>query len=183
MREADIKNFIAKKNAPYIPNGKATTVKATLFKNKSPRQHERLPVLGKTPNGQREKIQYTPVGIDAEKIMESASLRRTLMMYGESAIAANAVNANDDVESELIHNIDAKKNILPRAVQNLIGSLTLRDQDILRFYFYENMTLSQIGKHIGLCGPRVLQLKNRACKRLRETDLAHQILFQMMPLQ
>ena len=44
-----------------------------------------------------------------------------------------------------------------------------REQEVLRLYYYENLTLAQIGKILGVTESRVSQIHSAAVKKLRET--------------
>jgi len=44
-----------------------------------------------------------------------------------------------------------------------------REQQVLRFYYYENLTLAQIGQILGVTESRVSQIHSAAVKKLRET--------------
>jgi RNA polymerase sigma factor for flagellar operon FliA len=57
----------------------------------------------------------------------------------------------------------------------MIRSLTPREQVILRLYFYEEMSLGQVGKSIGLSAERTRQVMQRACRKLRETQPAQRL--------
>ena len=64
---------------------------------------------------------------------------------------------------------------LRKEIERVLNKLTLREADILRFYFglnHKNMhTLSETGEEFNLTSERVRQIKDKAIKRLRYTTL------------
>lgn len=56
------------------------------------------------------------------------------------------------------------RTLLATAVQ----SVRDREQEVLRLYYYENLTLSQIGQILGVTESRVSQIHSGAVKKLRE---------------
>lgn len=58
--------------------------------------------------------------------------------------------------------------LLARAIQ----STRDREQEVLRLYYYENLTLAQIGEILGVTESRVSQIHSGAVKKLRERLLA-----------
>jgi len=78
---------------------------------------------------------------------------------------------NDDVvtpDSELM--VDS----LRREVQCVLSTLTKRESDVIAFYYGLNgehaMTLQDIGDKFGLTRERIRQIKEKATRRLRQTD-------------
>ncbi len=59
------------------------------------------------------------------------------------------------------------RSLLAGAVQQVRE----REQEVLRLYYYENLTLAQIGKILGVTESRVSQIHSAAVKKLRETLL------------
>ncbi|WP_062202990.1 sigma-70 family RNA polymerase sigma factor [Demequina salsinemoris] len=57
------------------------------------------------------------------------------------------------------------RSLLADAVQQVRE----REQEVLRLYYYENLTLAQIGKILGVTESRVSQIHSAAVKKLRET--------------
>jgi RNA polymerase sigma factor for flagellar operon FliA len=57
------------------------------------------------------------------------------------------------------------RSLLATAVQ----SVRDREQQVLRLYYYENLTLSQIGEILGVTESRVSQIHSGAVKKLRES--------------
>jgi len=55
--------------------------------------------------------------------------------------------------------------LLATAIQNTRD----REQEVLRLYYYENLTLAQIGQILGVTESRVSQIHSGAVKKLRET--------------
>jgi RNA polymerase sigma factor for flagellar operon FliA len=54
-----------------------------------------------------------------------------------------------------------------RALADAIGQLAERDQVVVSLYYFENLTLAEIGKVLGVTESRVCQLHTRAVLRLR----------------
>jgi RNA polymerase sigma factor for flagellar operon FliA len=50
-----------------------------------------------------------------------------------------------------------------------IGEVRDREQEVLRLYYFENITLAQIGKVLGVTESRVSQIHTAAVKKLRES--------------
>ncbi len=50
-----------------------------------------------------------------------------------------------------------------------IGEVRDREQEVLRLYYFENFTLAQIGKVLGVTESRVSQIHTQAVKKLRES--------------
>lgn len=67
--------------------------------------------------------------------------------------AATSVEANE------------RRALLAEAVQNVRD----REQEVLRLYYYENLTLAQIGQILGVTESRVSQIHSGAVKKLRES--------------
>ncbi|WNM23423.1 FliA/WhiG family RNA polymerase sigma factor [Demequina capsici] len=57
------------------------------------------------------------------------------------------------------------RSLLADAVQQVRE----REQEVLRLYYYENLTLAQIGRILGVTESRVSQIHSAAVKKLRET--------------
>jgi RNA polymerase sigma factor for flagellar operon FliA len=60
-----------------------------------------------------------------------------------------------------------RRELLASAVQQVRD----REQEVLRLYYYENLTLSQIGGILGVTESRVSQIHSAAVKKLRESLL------------
>ncbi len=58
-----------------------------------------------------------------------------------------------------------RRELLASAVQQVRD----REQEVLRLYYYENLTLSQIGQILGVTESRVSQIHSAAVKKLRES--------------
>lgn len=58
-----------------------------------------------------------------------------------------------------------RRELLASAVQQVRD----REQEVLRLYYYENLTLSQIGQILGVTESRVSQIHSGAVKKLRES--------------
>lgn len=69
--------------------------------------------------------------------------------------AANSVEATE------------RRELLASAVQQVRD----REQEVLRLYYYENLTLAQIGQILGVTESRVSQIHSAAVKKLRESLL------------
>ncbi|MGC4174770.1 FliA/WhiG family RNA polymerase sigma factor [Demequina sp.] len=67
--------------------------------------------------------------------------------------AANSVEATE------------RRELLASAVQQVRD----REQEVLRLYYYENLTLAQIGQILGVTESRVSQIHSAAVKKLRES--------------
>ena len=67
--------------------------------------------------------------------------------------AANSVEATE------------RRELLAGAVQQVRD----REQEVLRLYYYENLTLAQIGQILGVTESRVSQIHSAAVKKLRES--------------
>ncbi len=52
-----------------------------------------------------------------------------------------------------------------------VGKLSEREQLVVRLYYYEGMTLAEIGDILGVTRERIRQLRDRALKRLREGEM------------
>ncbi|MDN4477196.1 FliA/WhiG family RNA polymerase sigma factor [Demequina sp. SYSU T00039] len=65
------------------------------------------------------------------------------------------------------HALEARErsSLLAVAVQGVRD----REQEVLRLYYYENLTLAQIGEILGVTESRVSQIHSAAVKKLRET--------------
>jgi RNA polymerase sigma factor for flagellar operon FliA len=58
-----------------------------------------------------------------------------------------------------------RRELLANAVQQVRD----REQEVLRLYYYENLTLAQIGQILGVTESRVSQIHSAAVKKLRES--------------
>jgi RNA polymerase sigma factor for flagellar operon FliA len=58
-----------------------------------------------------------------------------------------------------------RRELLANAVQGVRD----REQEVLRLYYYENLTLAQIGQILGVTESRVSQIHSAAVKKLRES--------------
>jgi RNA polymerase sigma factor for flagellar operon FliA len=54
-------------------------------------------------------------------------------------------------------------------LSHAIGEVRDREQEVLRLYYFENFTLAQIGKVLGVTESRVSQIHTQAVKKLRES--------------
>ena len=67
----------------------------------------------------------------------------------------------------------ASNSVEDREVKTLLASAVQgvrdREQEVLRLYYYENLTLSQIGKILGVTESRVSQIHSGAVRKLRES--------------
>jgi RNA polymerase primary sigma factor len=77
-------------------------------------------------------------------------------------------DSEDTPDSELIN------DSLRREVQRALATLTMREAEVITFYFGLNgehaMTLEEIGEKFNLTRERVRQIKEKAIRRLRHTS-------------
>lgn len=76
----------------------------------------------------------------------------------ETVMSLSVPGAGSSVEAT------ERRELLADAVQQVRD----RDQEVLRLYYYENLTLAQIGQILGVTESRVSQIHSGAVKKLRE---------------
>lgn len=76
----------------------------------------------------------------------------------ETVLSLSVPGAGSSVEAT------ERRELLADAVQQVRD----RDQEVLRLYYYENLTLAQIGQILGVTESRVSQIHSGAVKKLRE---------------
>lgn len=77
----------------------------------------------------------------------------------ETVLSLSVPGAGSSVEAT------ERRELLAGAVQQVRD----REQEVLRLYYYENLTLAQIGQILGVTESRVSQIHSGAVKKLRET--------------
>jgi RNA polymerase primary sigma factor len=77
-------------------------------------------------------------------------------------------------DSEVTPDFELMNDSLRREVQRALSTLTLRESDVITYYFGLNgehsMTLEEIGEKFNLTRERVRQIKEKAIRRLRHTS-------------
>jgi RNA polymerase primary sigma factor len=77
-------------------------------------------------------------------------------------------------DSEVTPDFELMNDSLRREVQRALSTLTLREADVITYYFGLNgehaMTLEEIGEKFNLTRERVRQIKEKAIRRLRHTS-------------
>lgn len=76
----------------------------------------------------------------------------------DHVIALSVPGASTSIEAQ------EARSLLAQAIQGVRD----REQEVLRLYYYENLTLSQIGQILGVTESRVSQIHSAAVKKLRE---------------
>jgi RNA polymerase sigma factor FliA len=76
-----------------------------------------------------------------------------------------AAHPSPDVADDLLGEDDG----MPPGLGDAISGLVERDQIVLALYYWERLTLTEIGRVLGVTESRVSQLHTRATGRLRET--------------
>ncbi|GIG53250.1 FliA/WhiG family RNA polymerase sigma factor [Demequina activiva] len=86
------------------------------------------------------------------------------MVAGGETRAIDAVLDNAAPEASLSVEVRETSTLLAGAIQ----SVRDREQEVLRLYYFENLTLAQIGQILGVTESRVSQIHSGAVKKLRE---------------
>ncbi|MFA7567420.1 MAG: RNA polymerase sigma factor WhiG [Alkalispirochaeta sp.] len=79
------------------------------------------------------------------------------------------MSIGDSIESPYSRNPDAivEKQEMKRVIVEAIGNLPDREKKVLVLYYYENLTLKEIGAVLGVTESRISQLHTKAIVRLR----------------
>ncbi len=87
------------------------------------------------------------------------------MVSGGETQALDAALEHSAPEASLSFDVQETKTLLFTAIQGVRD----REQEVLRLYYFENLTLAQIGVVIGVTESRVSQIHSGAVKKLRES--------------
>jgi len=79
------------------------------------------------------------------------------------------MSIGDSIESPHSRNPDAivEKQEMKRVIVEAIGELPDKEKKVLVLYYYENLTLKEIGAVLGVTESRISQLHTKAILRLR----------------
>jgi RNA polymerase sigma factor for flagellar operon FliA len=118
------------------------------------------------------------MGISVDKLQE---VLLTSNMNNLWSLQDPVINKDGEVK-ELIDYISSDKETDPsklfeikecrKKLTSAIKKLTLREQLVVRLYYYEELTLKEIGNIIGLTESRICQLLNETILKLREEILS-----------
>jgi RNA polymerase sigma factor for flagellar operon FliA len=165
IRGAILDDLRAQDWVPRSIRGKARDMERTLERlagklQRTPTDAELSDELGVSVRELRElygKLQLTSVVALDELIVsgKTASLAETL--------------PDDSVEDPVASLVDRDNR---RQLADAIAQLTERDRVVVTLYYFENLTLAEIGKVLGVTESRVCQLHTRAVLRLRNAMAA-----------
>ena len=127
-------------------------------------------VLGRPPE---EEEVAKELGIGVEE------LRKQLAMFsGMSVFSLDAIQDEDEESGSGVRQVlaeaakdESREEELTRELRDLLGKaidmLPEREQQLIAFYYFEDLTLREISRIFGLGEPRVCQLHAQAVMRLR----------------
>ncbi len=152
-----------------LPAGRAGTVQKIL------REAERLrQVFGREPSDLEVAEAIALSEVEIRDTMNVASHMRSL--DAEESGADGESSLRDFIEDTLspAPDQDLIEGRLRRDVGRALGSLSPREEDVLRSYFgfdsAEKQTLEEIGKRLNLSRERIRQIKDQAIRRIRTSS-------------
>ena len=95
--------------------------------------------------------------------MTNASLDGVIYEDESQVKLIDTIKESDDKSPSLIVEKQELKEVMAKAIDNL----SEKDKLILSLYYYENMTLKEIGLILGVSESRVSQLNTRALSNLK----------------
>ncbi|MDN4473584.1 FliA/WhiG family RNA polymerase sigma factor [Demequina zhanjiangensis] len=103
--------------------------------------------------------------VRAQVALSHVAALDTLGGIGDDASALDTVAALSVPGAARAVEHHETRSLLADAIQQVRE----REQEVLRLYYYENLTLAQIGRILGVTESRVSQIHSAAVKKLRET--------------
>jgi len=130
-----------------------------------------------------QKFNRPPTDKELADLLEISEEKLTLSRRNASrhrSIDAPVMDGEDSSLSDLIENEDSPKadaelmhESLSKEIGRALSTLTQREADVIKFFFGINtpeMTLEEIGTHLGLTRERVRQIREKAIRRLRHSS-------------
>ena len=116
-----------------------------------------------------EQLDWQTAEVRTVRAQVALSHIAALDSLGPDPLAAASSSANLAVPGAA-QSLEAREThaLLATAIQ----STRDREQEVLRLYYYENLTLAQIGQILGVTESRVSQIHSGAVKKLRESLLS-----------
>jgi RNA polymerase sigma factor FliA len=114
-----------------------------------------------------ERLGRTPTDVELAK--EAGIPLRALRDLNKQA-AASHVNLDDfDLADELAHAADrvVEEGAVSDSLMRVVEELPERDQVIIALYYFEGLTLAEIGKVLGVTESRISQVHSRVTRSLR----------------
>lgn len=100
--------------------------------------------------------------IDSSKVIVSLDAMMEIDEENEVTLYDTLADENQDDPSDVVDNIDQKQRLI-RAIKELPE----REQQVLSLYYFEELTLKEIGKVLGVSESRICQLHARAVLSLQ----------------
>lgn len=99
------------------------------------------------------------------------SVRQLRTMYAETAYTTvtslDIPRHSEDADASLADNLAAGDDV-PEGLMRALGELPVRDQVVIALYYWEGLTLAEIGQVLQVTESRVSQLRSRAAATLRD---------------
>jgi RNA polymerase sigma factor for flagellar operon FliA len=134
--------------------------------------------LGRPPTAEEIAERLGVSDAELARIMRDADIARVTSL-DQPLVTADAGN-----EAEVIDVIEDRKAVDPRAAAQrqslkelITGHLPRRERLVLLLYYYENMTMKEVGKTLGISESRVSQMRTLLLAQLRAklTDRAPEL--------
>ena len=121
------------------------------------------------------RLQRRPLGSEIAEQM-GISLRELNKRYSQSSYATlssiESDHHDDDVASSTLNGMPGASDGLPADFHGAIRDLPERDQIVMALYYWERLTLAEIGQVLGVSESRVSQLMTRSTLELRRRLVA-----------
>ena len=108
-----------------------------------------------------------------EPLNNSTSLDKPIDESGDGDIITLLDMIADNTSLDFIDNME--KNAAGETVRAVVDTLPDKYKSVIKAYFFEGVTLSDIGKRMGVSGNRVGQLKSKALRILRGNKLLREL--------
>ena len=106
----------------------------------------------------------------------SISVRELRRMYSDtshtSVVSFEATGPSDDNEPQATTDLPGSEDDLPEGFLGAVRELPERDQIVVALYYWDRLTLAEIGQVLGVSESRISQLHSRATMTLRRKLMA-----------
>lgn len=100
--------------------------------------------------------------VDSTRVLVSLDSLMDETVDGETSLYELLPDENQENPSEIIDHEDLKQNLI-----KVLKDMPEREQQVLSFYYYEDLTFKEIGEILGITESRVCQLHARAIMNLK----------------
>ena len=103
-----------------------------------------------------------------EKINRGVKFNRTFFKWQlQTEIDRRIVDDTKEILDNLSYTMDTDMIAMRITISNMRTALTDRENRIIRDRFYNDMTLQEVGKELGVSGDRIRQIECKALRKMR----------------